>query len=590
MQDIERNTRRAPAGVSTGNKIMIVLDKAAIQKNDARQIVQASVPPEPDDDKPQNGLAGLKHWRSDMIAGLIVALVSVPLSLGIALASGAPPICGIWSEIIAGLIFPLLGGAYVTISGPAAGLAPVLYSSIATLGNGNMETGYKLILPVIMFAGMVQLVLTYFKLGKFSYLIPRTAIQGMLCSIGLLIIAKQIPNFIGYKFEAHEFFGLLAETPSHFAQMNIHVFVISVACLAVLFVLPKTKIQWLKFIPPHLCVVLLGIGLGQLFHIAPKYLISLPSNPIEHGITFPDFFLLFSQPTLIPTVILSVLALTFVDGCESLATIYAVDQIDPYHRKSNPHRTLFAMGISNICSSLIGGLTIIPGIIKSTTNIVAGGKTAWVNFYNALFLIAFLLLFHEQIGLIPVGALSAVLVHIGFKLAGPEKWLKIAKLGWDQMAVFTTTVLVTVCSDLLVGIACGIVVKVAILMMYSLRADRSQSLWRAFSSIFRNPVSHVKEYDGAAEIHFTGPVTCFNNLAVRDALETTLSKQHKIINLCFDPSVKVVDHSSGTFLSGFQADCKRSGAAQVSLLGLEQLATCAKNEHSLRYRTAALSR
>src|SRR5581483_3681581 len=151
MQDIERNTRRAPAGVSTGNKIMIVLDKAAIQKNDARQIVQASVPPEPDDDKPQNGLAGLKHWRSDMIAGLIVALVSVPLSLGIALASGAPPICGIWSEIIAGLIFPLLGGAYVTISGPAAGLAPVLYSSIATLGNGNMETGYKLILPVIMF-------------------------------------------------------------------------------------------------------------------------------------------------------------------------------------------------------------------------------------------------------------------------------------------------------------------------------------------------------------------------------------------------------------------------------------------------------
>src|SRR5262249_26025891 len=150
------------------------------------------------------------------------------------------------------LIFPLLGGAYVTISGPAAGLAPVIYSSIAALGHGNMEVGYRLVLPVIMFAGLTQLVLTYFKAAKFSYLFPRTAIQGMLASIGLMIIAKQIPNFIGHKYEAHEFFGYIAETPSHILHMNPYVFLISVVSLAMLFTLPKSKIQWLKFIPPHL--------------------------------------------------------------------------------------------------------------------------------------------------------------------------------------------------------------------------------------------------------------------------------------------------------------------------------------------------
>lgn len=543
---------------------------------------------ETQEEKPQNGIAGLKHWRHDMLAGLVVALVSVPLSLGIALASGAPPICGLWSEIIAGLIFPLLGGAYVTISGPAAGLAPVIYSSIASLGHGDMQAGYRLILPVIMFAGVTQLVLTACGAAKFSYLIPRTAIQGMLASIGLMLIAKQIPNFIGHKYAAHEFFGLIAETPSELVHMNPYVFITSITCLALLFILPKLKIPFLKFIPPHLCVVLVGVGLGQLFHLDPSALVSIPSNPIEHGIVFPDFGLLFSQPQLVGTVVFAVFALTFVDGCESLATIHAVDQIDPFHRKSNPHRTLFAMGVSNICSSFVGGLTIIPGIIKSTTTIVAGGRTAWVNFYNAMFLIAFLLLFHDQIRLIPVGALAAVLVHIGYKLAGPEKWMKIASLGWAQLAIFGTTVLATVCSDLLIGIACGILVKVLILLYYSYRSSGSKNGFHVFASLFRSPVSRVHEGDGVTEVHFTGPITCFNNLAVRTALEGTVGKQ-PVIALRFAPSVGVIDHSSTTYLNGFMEDCERSRCAAVTFHGIDDLNCCAANQNSFRYRRPATS-
>lgn len=545
-------------------------------------------------EKPQNGLAGLKHWRHDMMAGLIVAMVSVPLSLGIALASGAPPICGLTSEIIAGLIFPFLGGAYVTISGPAAGLAPVLYSSIAVLGNGDMDKGYHMILGIIMFAGITQIVLTKLNAAKFSYLIPKSAVHGMLTAIGLMIIAKQIPNFIGHKYEAHEFFGYLAETPSHIAHVNFSVLAISVICLALLLLLPKIKNKVVKMIPPHLVVVLVGIGLGHLFNLDAKFLVEIPANPLEHGFAFPDFTGLFSSPTLIPTIILCVFALTFVDGTESLATVHAIDQIDPFHRKSNPHRTLFAMGVSNIFSSLIGGLTIIPGAIKSTTNILAGGRTAWVNFYNAMFLIMFLLFFNGLMSMIPIATLSAVLVHIGYKLAGPEKWQRQIELGWQQLAVFSTVVLVTVCSDLLIGIFCGIAAKIVILMYYSLRCTETKRRYASFAkhvahsflSIFKNPIAQIVPLDNdITEVHFGGPVTCFNNLSVRHALDELVA-QHKSVRLYFDPSVKMVDHSSTVYLKTFVADCKRVGLVDVDIRGLDRLCACGHDEDSLRYRVA----
>ena len=531
-----------------------------------------------------------------MFAGFVIALVSVPLSLGIALASGAPPICGITSEIIAGLIFPLIGGAFVTVSGPAAGLAPVLYSSISALGNGNMDVGYRLVLGVIMFAGLTQILLTYLKAARFSYLFPKAAVNGMLAAIGLLIIGKQIPHFIGHEYHAHEFFNVIFETPSHIMEMNPAVFTISCLCLTLLFVLPKLRFSWVKYVPPHLVVVMVGVALGQLFALPQDFLVQIPANPLEHGIVFPDFQGLFSNPTLIPTIILSVLALTFVDGTESLATIHAVDQIDPYRRKSNPHRTLFAMGVSNICSSLIGGLTIIPGIIKSSTCIVAGGRTAWANFYNALFLIMFLLVFNNVISMIPIACLSAVLVHIGYKLAGPHKWQQMMSIGWNQLAVFSTTVLVTVCSDLLIGIAAGIAMKLLILMFYMMRcscrkgcgvAEYAGSIGSGFANIFKNPVETVIKNQDGAIVLFKGPVTCFNNLAVRSAIDPLL-REHKRLRLILSPSVGIVDHSSTSYLQLLVDESEHNGMAKVTVDGLDELCCCTSDASSLHYRPRAV--
>src|SRR3954454_25120261 len=137
-------------------------------------------------EKPQNGLAGLKHWRHDLVAGLVVSMISVPFSLGIAVASGAPPICGLISAIIAGLVLPFLGGSFVTISGPAAGLAPVLLASMILLGRGDLAIGYPLLLVAICLTGLVQIVLAYFKAARYSALFPSSVVEGMLASIGLL--------------------------------------------------------------------------------------------------------------------------------------------------------------------------------------------------------------------------------------------------------------------------------------------------------------------------------------------------------------------------------------------------------------------
>lgn len=166
-------------------------------------------------EKPRNGLAGLKHWRHDLIAGLVVSLISVPFSLGIAVASGAPPICGLISAIIAGLVLPFLGGSYVTISGPAAGLAPALLAAMVLLGRGNLAIGYPLLLVAIFLTGLVQLGLAYLKAARFSSLFPSSVVEGMLASIGLLIIAKQLPLLVGHPFQSHNFWGLLAEAPSN---------------------------------------------------------------------------------------------------------------------------------------------------------------------------------------------------------------------------------------------------------------------------------------------------------------------------------------------------------------------------------------
>jgi len=403
------------------------------------------------------------------------------------------------------------------------------------------------------------------------------AIHGMLASIGFLLFSKQIPNFIGSKFQAHEFFPIIFETPSEISNhLNSSVFSIGVICLLLLFQLTSLRRGPLKYIPPQLTVVVVGAILGHMYHLDANYLVKVPDNLIEHGFVFPNFQDIITAMPMLPHVILFIFMLTFVDGTESLATVQAVDRIDPFHRKSDPDRTLFAMGISNICSAMIGGLTIIPGIIKSTTCIVSGGRTAWVNFYNALFLITFLLFAGSIIRMIPIAALAAVLMHIGYKLAGLHKWRSMIKLGGAELAVFSLTIFVTLISDLMLGIFSGMLLEGLVLIFYAKKAGISMG------TLSKAPIEKTAIENEVMDVYLTGSFHCFNALKARGILDTIPENVNKVVLHC-TPSLGLIDHSTRLYLATLRDDMQRVGK-EFEIEGLDQFKSCGPDSTALMYR------
>lgn len=543
-------------------------------------------------EKPQNGLAGLKHWKHDLPAGLLVSMISVPFSIGIAIASGAPPITGLTSAIIAGFILPFLGGSYVTISGPAAGLAPVLYSGMLTLGMATlgsdtspeaaMARGYPLLLVAICLAGVVQIGLYRVKAARYAAIFPAAVVEGMLAAIGMLIIVKQLPSLLGHPYHAHEFWEYILETPHELTLMNPKIFALGIASLGLIFLLASFKARWLKIVPPQVIVVVIGTIAGMMLHLDADDLIFIPKNPLEHGIVLPDFAGAFADKSVWLSLATIVLTLTMIDGVESLATIAAIDKVDPFKRKSDPNRTLLAMGVSNICSSVVGGLTIIPGGVKSTANIMGGGRTQWANFYNACFLLVFLFLGSNVINLMPKTVLAAVLIFTGYKLCKPSVWRHVAKIGSEQLLVFTFTVLMTLSTDLLWGIFGGIAFKLLLTLWFAHSATAEvarrngtpsggvRGVLKQATQLFQSPVTERTRVNGDYHLFFGKQLVCFNALHVSREL-ANIPPEAKTVFLHITEDLTMIDHTSCENLFHFAEEHNRNGNARVEIVGLDRM-------------------
>lgn len=559
--------------------------RARLNRTDAAVVDHRVEAPAPALEKPENGVAGLTHWRHDVVAGLVVSMISLPFSLGIAVASGAPPVCGLVSAIIAGLLFPFLGGPYVTISGPAAGLAPILLASIATLGGGDKAAGYPLLLVVICTAGCVQVVLSLFKAARFSAIFPSSVVEGMLCAIGLLIMVKELPHFLGAHFHAHEFFLILAEVPRQMTHIHPQVLLLGGICLAWMFFVDVCQWSWLRVIPAPLTAVVLGIVGGQLLGIDSAFLIQIPDRPLANGFTLPDFAGLASNQLLWGSALAVVITLTLVDGIESLATVVAIDKIDPFRRKSDPNRTLLAMGVSNICSSMVGGLTIIPGGVKSKVCIANGGRTLWANFYNALFLLVFLFVAKSLINLIPLTALAAILIHTGYRMSEYRIWKHVTHIGREQLFVFAVTVGATLAIDLLWGIAIGIATKLALNLWYAISIgslNNSHSMWGQALRLFRTPVLGTELQGTEYHVYFGGPLVCFNVLPVQKVLaDIPQGATHLFLHI--ERPVCFIDHTTCENLLSFAEDQNRLGALRVTILGLDGMRAASDHAAAMRF-------
>jgi MFS superfamily sulfate permease-like transporter len=503
---------------------------------------------------PADGLAGLKeHFSTDAISGFIVFLLALPLSLGIAKASDFPPLMGLITAIIGGLVVSLLAGSRLTIKGPAAGLIVIVAGAVADFGGG--ETGWHLALGAMVVAGMIQVLFGIFKMGKLADFFPLSAIHGMLAAIGLIIIAKQIPVLLDVNPAMTKGKGpieLLASIPNFIAHLDPKATLIGAISLTIMLGWPYIKNNTIKMIPAPLVVLLIAIPAELMMdfqHTEPAYALVHIGNLLENISINVDFSGIAQTGVFIKYVVMFAL----VGTLESLLTVKAIDLLDPYKRKSNANKDLIAVGIGNTLTAILGGLPMISEVARSSSNVNNGAKTRWANFFHGFFILVFVLLASHLIELIPNTALAAMLITVGIKLAHPKEFIHTFKIGKEQLAIFLVTVFLTMYEDLLVGIAAGILLKMVI------HAFNGTPL----SSFFKAPT--VVSFEGDTYLVEIDKAAIFSNfLGIKRKLEEIPAGFNVIIDL---KKTKLVDHSVMESLHHFQHDYEHSGGA-VQIEGL----------------------
>jgi len=493
---------------------------------------------------PQTGLAGLtENWRNDVPSGFLVFLIALPLCLGISLASGFPPSAGIITAIIGGVLVSRIGGSYLTINGPAAGLIVVVLAAVQGLGEGDALAGYRYTLAAIVVASVIQVLMGFFKLGRLSSFFPASVVHGMLAAIGLIIMATQTHVMLGVTPNPGSLLSIIAQIPKSLLNMNTQTVLISFLGLEILVLWPLINTR----IPAPVIVVLLGMlfawhfGLDQQTTAAGAgYLVAIPDNFLA-GFYFPDF----SKITT-PAFWEAVLSISLVGSLESLLSAAAVDKLDPYKRCSDLDRDLTAVGIGNFISGLIGGLPMIAEIVRSSANIDNGAKTAWANFFHGLFVLLFVALFASLIQRIPLASLAALLVYTGYRLASPKAFAQVENIGKEQLLMFVVTIIGVLAVDLLAGVALGIIVKLAISLL--------RGVWP--SNLFKIHFTVAQQADGTWVVKLLGSALFSNFLPLKQAL-ARLDKGKTII---FDFSDGyLIDHTVMAFIYDFRLNYEAQG-------------------------------
>ena len=525
---------------------------------------------------PKDGWQGLKeNFSADALSGFLVFLLALPLSLGIAKASEFPPIYGLLTAMIGGIVVSFIAGSPLTIKGPAAGLIVIVAGSVHELGHGNAELGWHLALGAVVVAGVIQVLFGVLKFGKFSDIFPLSAVHGMLAAIGIIIMSKQIHILAGVSpltadgksmVEPLELLALLKTTiPNFFVHTDV--VVIGLTSLAIVFGWPMLKVNFLKRIPAPLVVLVVSILMAMAFGLKNtedfKPLLTFDKGFFDIlgvNVSFEGFHQL-------GTFIKFVIMFALVGSLEALLTVKAIDMMDPYKRKSNYNKDLIAVGFGNIIAGIFGGLPMISEVARSSANVNNGGRTRWANLFHGIFILIFLIFAVSFSDLIPMTALAAMLIGVGWKLAHPKEFGHMFKIGADQLVVFLVTIVVTLATDLLLGIAAGILLKII------LHLFRGVSL----KSIVK---SEFTVEDNVIQVH--GSIVFSNFLTLQAAIQKGDHTQQLHVDVT---KVNFIDHSSIEALHHMEDEFKAEGGV-LDIIGLQHF----DNVHGSKHQLAARKR
>ena len=413
------------------------------------------------------------NLKKDLPSSIVVFLVALPLCLGIALASGAPLFAGVLTGIIGGIVVSAISGSQLSVSGPAAGLTVIVFGAIASLGS------YETFLLAVVLAGVLQIIFGFLKAGIIANYFPSSVIEGMLAAIGIILILKQLPHAVGFDsdFEGDESF-FQADHENTFTALaaasnmiSYGAVIISVLSLFIMIYWPKIK--KMSAIPAPVLVVALGIILTILFQnsslsLSQAQLVNIPVvnsfSEFTGLFSFPDFSQISNQAVWTVAFTIAIVA-----SIETLLSIEAVDKIDTLKRVSPTNRELLAQGVGNMTSGMLGGLPMTSVIVRSSVNVNSGGRTKMSAIYHGFCLLLSLLFIPFLLNKIPLACLAAILLVTGYKLANISLFKKMWRNGKDQFIPFVVTVIAIVFTDLLKGVAIGMLVGVFYILRTNLR-------------------------------------------------------------------------------------------------------------------------
>ncbi len=549
---------------------------------------------------PRGDLAGFKkYWRADLLSGFLVFLIALPLSLGISIACGYPPLAGIFTAVIGSLLAPLVSNSELTVKGPAAGLIVIAIGCIQDFGGDGMMGGfsaadlaaYKSALAIGVAAAVLQIVFSLARGGILGDFFPGSVVHGMLAAIGVIIILKQFPVAMGVDARG-EPLELLRRVPEILGEANPAIAAIGAVSLAIMFLWPYLgkKIPRLKAVPSPIVVLAAAIPLGLICDLMHQHYYRFHGNKYELGgqylIAMPDrVFGMFDQITppdftaLIHLKAWKWVGLFFIIGSlESLLSTKAIDLLDPWKRKTNLNRDLLAIGMGNLGAALLGGLPMISEIVRSKANIDNGARTRFAAFWHGVLLLVCVAIIPTLLHRIPLAALAAMLVYTGFRLAHPSEFLYVYRIGREQLLIFVATLVAVLATDLLVGVLLGIAIKILIHLMNGLPL---RSIVMPFLEIER-----LEENTCVIRAHHSAVFS--NWIPFRRQLEDLGLVQRQNLVLDFS-ATKLVDHTTMEKLHELEREFKRENLT-LEIVGLDVHRQLSRHPLAARKRALATVR